>query len=1070
MANSTPSAADDASAAGASPTTHPSNANKPADSATPVTEASVRDLLAFYWSFQHSYSSHWNPFWKSEPKLQHIQSRVEQLYARDYTISTVANADYCSTYPLNLVIPVRQQKQQQQVNDPAVLSGLFKKSRFARVRSRFVVPAILYNNVNICRSSTLSNEAEVLLNMLNEKTKQLLWSGQASDSSDAEAAGDESAAQATMVDRQRLADIALLKELRVGYVADLMVEQRKVKYGLTITSSEKADSQQRYARAGLEIASMPYPGVEFFRMFKANGYCGRSLRFDWTQPFANAELSIPAHVGTRDGDGATLVQWDEYKSWDLVQLTQNYLRHLVQQLRQPTAGSSSQHRGMLVHCISGWDRTPAFISWLRLSLWADGVIHESLSPLEMLYFTVGYDWLLFSHLLADRTQRGEDIFSFCFYFLMHMLDDDFSVLARGAAPERAAARSANGSISISALTQALGGGAQSLCSDGCDGDAEDGNDTAVLDNDDNDDNDDDDKDGDGAPPFQTAAASLCSSASSAMAMSYLESDMAAEKALVGASPIPNAQSSATRPVDIPSSVAHRRRDRNMDAPARSLAHTCAASLSTSSLPSSTPAPQARQQPPLPVTQSSSWQFVSLLQGSSESLKQPLSPSASAQQQQRPMRRAEISLPSCSQQSSSMFADPAPSAQSVESQRPSLRRRYSSHDDFLYVAGGLDDDDPDLPPRAGNTVAGSLVDTADGLGISSPHAQQGKRRYRQAHSDSDEPSFTGTDSGPLRHAHSAGEGRVARAGVAFSDCLCCQDEGLAADVLPMANALSLEDSLCIVESQGELHSTLDTVQPLPPTPRSAVASQFGSTQPESLPTPPRSATPADTPTPTPTPQPPTRAEKLMAVRRLFVKLYLDIFRDTLEARAPRSSATAAAAPSTSLSSLDDASLLSMSLSSDSSSLGASLRRGQQQRQQQQQQQRQPRAPAHPMRSPSPCGSPFNERSNYFEFHPPVQSAPPSSVDAPLSSTASNAMEAAKSSFTSGLKNLGFIMKNIAIAPSTSSSAAAATDAKEQPLRPQHISPSPAPIHYRRPHSLTPPIPDSHHSSWQRRVNY
>ena len=26
--------------------------------------------------------------------------------------------------------------------------------------------------------------------------------------------------------------------------------------------------------------------------------------------------------------------------------------------------------GILIHCISGWDRTPLFISLLRLSLWA----------------------------------------------------------------------------------------------------------------------------------------------------------------------------------------------------------------------------------------------------------------------------------------------------------------------------------------------------------------------------------------------------------------------------------------------------------------------------------------------------------------------------------------------------------------------------------------------------------------------------------------------------------------------------------------------------------------------------
>ena len=51
--------------------------------------------------------------------------------------------------------------------------------------------------------------------------------------------------------------------------------------------------------------------------------------------------------------------------------------------------------GLLVHCISGWDRTPLYISLLRLSLWADGVAHKSLSAVEMVYLTLAYDWYLF---------------------------------------------------------------------------------------------------------------------------------------------------------------------------------------------------------------------------------------------------------------------------------------------------------------------------------------------------------------------------------------------------------------------------------------------------------------------------------------------------------------------------------------------------------------------------------------------------------------------------------------------------------------------------------------------------
>jgi len=83
--------------------------------------------------------------------------------------------------------------------------------------------------------------------------------------------------------------------------------------------------------------------------------------------------------------------------------------------------------GLLVHCISGWDRTPLFISLLRLSLWADGLVHQSLSATEVLYLSLAYDWMLFGHHLADRLSRGEEILFFCFQFLTHLGDQDFSL-------------------------------------------------------------------------------------------------------------------------------------------------------------------------------------------------------------------------------------------------------------------------------------------------------------------------------------------------------------------------------------------------------------------------------------------------------------------------------------------------------------------------------------------------------------------------------------------------------------------------------------------------------------------
>jgi len=77
-------------------------------------------------------------------------------------------------------------------------------------------------------------------------------------------------------------------------------------------------------------------------------------------------------------------------SFAVVLLSQNYLRLLLTYIEDPESDS-----GLLVHCISGWDRTPLFVSLLRISLWADGEVHQTLNAAEMLYLTIAYDWLLF---------------------------------------------------------------------------------------------------------------------------------------------------------------------------------------------------------------------------------------------------------------------------------------------------------------------------------------------------------------------------------------------------------------------------------------------------------------------------------------------------------------------------------------------------------------------------------------------------------------------------------------------------------------------------------------------------
>ncbi|VEL16087.1 unnamed protein product [Protopolystoma xenopodis] len=73
-----------------------------------------------------------------------------------------------------------------------------------------------------------------------------------------------------------------------------------------------------------------------------------------------------------------------------------------------------------MHCVSGWDRTPLFISLIRCLLWADGLAHDSLAPPEMLYLTLAYDWFLFGHPLTIRRQAGEEILRFTFHLLAHI--------------------------------------------------------------------------------------------------------------------------------------------------------------------------------------------------------------------------------------------------------------------------------------------------------------------------------------------------------------------------------------------------------------------------------------------------------------------------------------------------------------------------------------------------------------------------------------------------------------------------------------------------------------------------
>ncbi|XP_009702416.1 PREDICTED: myotubularin-related protein 14-like, partial [Cariama cristata] len=138
------------------------------------------------------------------------------------------------------------------------LQDLINRSKMARCRGRFVCPVILYKGKHICRSATLAGWGE----LYGRTGYNYIFSGGSDDAwADAEDISEEDSAlrnaDSQLFDKVRGHDIKLLRYLSVRYICDLMVENKKVKFGLNVTSSEKVDKAQRYA--DFTLLSIPYP-------------------------------------------------------------------------------------------------------------------------------------------------------------------------------------------------------------------------------------------------------------------------------------------------------------------------------------------------------------------------------------------------------------------------------------------------------------------------------------------------------------------------------------------------------------------------------------------------------------------------------------------------------------------------------------------------------------------------------------------------------------------------------------------------------------------------------------------
>ncbi|KAJ1069089.1 hypothetical protein K5549_000400 [Capra hircus] len=312
-------------------------------------------------------------------KVERIEKKCLELFGRDYCYSVIqnVNGDICGHYPQHIVF-LEYESSEKEKDTSATLAGwgeLYGRTGYNYIFSGGADDAW-------ADAEDLTEEDYALRSVPGS-----YGSGHGSS-------------ETHLFDKVRGYDIKLLRYLSVKYICDLMVENKKVKFGMNVTSSEKVDKAQRYA--DFTLLSIPYPGCEFFKEYKDRDYMAEGLIFNWKQDYVDAPLSIPDFLTC-----SLNIDWSQYQSWDLVQQTQNYLKLLLSII------NNDDDSGLLVHCISGWDRTPLFISLLRLSLWADGLIHTSLKPTEILYLTVAYDWFLFGRKSLPARDAGFTVEDIC---------------------------------------------------------------------------------------------------------------------------------------------------------------------------------------------------------------------------------------------------------------------------------------------------------------------------------------------------------------------------------------------------------------------------------------------------------------------------------------------------------------------------------------------------------------------------------------------------------------------------------------------------------------------------------
>ncbi|XP_035205696.1 myotubularin-related protein 14-like isoform X2 [Stegodyphus dumicola] len=319
------------------------------------------------------------------------------LFERDYICDVRRNrfGSLCPGYPGFIVIPLKEKAIGAPTPSPESRLSDFngeewakevKDCRLVRRKKRFPLPVILCQGKYVCRSAALQDKVTKAWHHNFGRGKSVKFQ------------------------EEMKRDVKLLKDFGVGYICDF----RNI--GEVMKSDENASAPENHylhLYEEFETLRLPYQGAYHFREFLENTKVEK-LKFycDWSKRGTAIRFPVDVKVPGMDISKCQL--------WTALEITQNYLLLLLTCIM-------SEKKGILINSHNGLDRTPLFVCLLRLSLWADGLIHQSLNPLEMAFLTVSYDWHLCGHDLQDRMFQKYLIMLFCFKCLEHISSDRFSM-------------------------------------------------------------------------------------------------------------------------------------------------------------------------------------------------------------------------------------------------------------------------------------------------------------------------------------------------------------------------------------------------------------------------------------------------------------------------------------------------------------------------------------------------------------------------------------------------------------------------------------------------------------------